>query len=906
MTYFVSNDSRNSSSSNNNNNHPNQYQSSSVVLDNIDDYLAPSQACINPLFQPPPAPSTQTHSAAGGDASTASLNNTNDQPSDSSSSLPSMVGVIPRQRRRIRRSAAAPPPPPLKPEQRQQQQEEDLDLEETMKILTDSSKNEGITTAVAVDGTTTITPASTKPTKTTKETVKATIADCLACSGCVTTAETVLLDQHHSLKSLKKRLNPSTTTSSSEEEHRVHRAITISPNSMADLCRHWNLLSMDQDQDQQQQQKQQQNLLLQRSLATLFHTVLQCNLIMDGNLPLEWSWIEQAEEFVDHYQQKKIQRWKVNNDNDDGIGHGGQNSDCSDGVVGTTKTTATTSNASMGEPSFLSAFNPPPPSIAIDATRTLYYLPDGTTKTIRHSITTTSTTISGISHQLPPSAPHVLISASCPALVCLVEKSIHTLVPNLSKSLSPMSRMGWELSHHYHPEYCDGEHQNSINTGSNNDSNKSNNNNVNNDTWEHWAIMPCHDKKLEASRKDFERPLLVGHSTGDKKKKDKTTPILKAVDLVITTMELVELLEEWLLSISSGNFTSMKEYLETIPPAPVLSIPKRSSWSMKLVDEALTKHPAVFISSGSVHHASEQQVSSSSLSTRTSDIQPQILVDNSGGHADFIFRYAAEKLFHTHIEHVQWKLVSNRDTLSSSSPSGNHNIITSRPYKKGTSTLKSARLASLQKKQQWYEACLYESSSIGGRSYTQEEPPNEKDESSRLVLKFGIVRGMQTMQRALNDIDPTWDYLEAMACPHGCVNGGGSIPLTTPPLLIGNVAKDPLPPNNDDDDGSTKIHPSPSSSAVQVNTTSKTLGKIKETPTETKVRVDKTTEYLLVPLKTIQDDDDISNTNNNGDDEDTGRQRRRRRRYQTRYHVVPPMHHTMGAAAGVNVKDMQW
>jgi len=27
------------------------------------------------------------------------------------------------------------------------------------------------------------------------------------------------------------------------------------------------------------------------------------------------------------------------------------------------------------------------------------------------------------------------------------------------------------------------------------------------DLWEHWAIMPCHDKKLEASRKDFVFPI---------------------------------------------------------------------------------------------------------------------------------------------------------------------------------------------------------------------------------------------------------------------------------------------------------------------------------------------------------------------------------------------------------------
>jgi hypothetical protein len=52
----------------------------------------------------------------------------------------------------------------------------------------------------------------------------------------------------------------------------------------------------------------------------------------------------------------------------------------------------------------------------------------------------------------------------------------------------------------------------------------------------HLAVMPCHDKKLEASRHDFVR----------QQKKD--------VDVVITTLELVKLLHE-LLDDSNNRMT---------------------------------------------------------------------------------------------------------------------------------------------------------------------------------------------------------------------------------------------------------------------------------------------------------------------------------------------------------------
>ena len=63
---------------------------------------------------------------------------------------------------------------------------------------------------------------------------------------------------------------------------------------------------------------------------------------------------------------------------------------------------------------------------------------------------------------------------------------------------------------------------------------------------------------------------------------------------------------------------------------------------------------------------------------------------------------------------------------------------------------------------------------------------------------------------------------------------------------------------------------------------------IRETPSETQVRVRKTLAELRVPSPSLR-----SITDNNTS-------------YTTRYHVVPPMQYTMGATAGVQVDKIQW
>lgn len=720
-------------------------RSSSVTLDNVDDYLAPSQACVNPAFQP-------SNELGAGDKEDAMV--------EEAKVSPSAHVIVPRRRRRIVRkkiiNTTDSDPPGASPEAKSSTI---ISLSQSQPVSKNSEQEEK------------------------KKIVKASMADCLACSGCVTTAETVMMEEKHSLKSLRKRL-------SSNEGGDRRRVVTLSPNSWADLSRHWNLDLKRQSpsyhgaEDKKEENlcsydnddgDKLQNFYLSR-FTTLLSEILSVKIVVDGNVPLQWAWSGEAQEFCQVYE-KSHKKVKIGDEQ--------------------VKT------------------DPPPlPSMAIDSSKTLYYKKDGTSEIIDNCNS--------------PSPILPLLSGSCPALVCLVEKSLAKLVPHLSQEVSPMSLVGTILK----DNNTDG------NASTNDDSidiatDSDNDNATNNSSWDHWAIMPCHDKKLEASRKDFAR---------------KENPAEQAVDLVISTQECVELVEEWMLNKrqqNNGRIQMQQEFSTNTSVANYLASLLPSDVSTTILEpNDLLQRSLCATDTSPLLVTTPIILRDDTTSSKTNAKQKQMAF-SSGGHANYIFHYAAKKLFGCTLENVdgvqrvEWKAASL-----------------------ATKNVRSARLGKLLK-QHYYEAKLYRY--LDGSYGTAQAPSRcESDEkSSAVVLHFAIAHGMQTMQRALklveqkpirnNEQNGTLHYLEAMACPHGCVNGGGSVRTST----------------------STDILASTSASLIR------------ETPTETKQRVQSTLEYLEVPTvdckKTV-----------------TARLPR------TGYHVVPPMSYTTGAVAGVKVENMVW
>ncbi|KAI0564474.1 Iron hydrogenase large subunit [Gracilaria domingensis] len=168
------------------------------------------------------------------------------------------------------------------------------------------------------------------------------------------------------------------------------------------------------------------------------------------------------------------------------------------------------------------------------------------------------------------------------------------------------------------------------------------------------AIMPCHDKKLEASRPEF-----VSEEDGERISKD--------IDCVLTTSELLELLEE-------NQFD--------LPSAPETNLNSKFSASS-------TEEFGVNVGS------------------------------SSGGYAEFILRAASKEL------------------LGVDLPVGN--IITEKASRSG-----DLRTATVSNK--------------GGESLT-------------FATAYGF-RCLQTILRKIRQGQCKYHYIELMACPGGCTNGG--------------------------------------------------------------------------------------------------------------------------------------
>jgi Iron only hydrogenase large subunit, C-terminal domain len=414
------------------------------------------------------------------------------------------------------------------------------------------------------------------------------------------------------------------------------------------------------------------------------------------------------------------------------------------------------------------------PSVAIDSTTTQVYRPDGTTVIMESN-----------DNQKNDNSPLMpVISGSCPALVCLVEKTLTDLVPHLSQTVSPMSMVGSVLKKKKQNQGQSPPQQEEPSL------------------WDHWAVMPCHDKKLEASRKDFYL-------------KDSQQ---QCVDLVISTKECVELVEEWVTASARTSETKMDmaTYLQSLAPSEVANNVLQPTDLPKVValqQAAVSSNTPVLI----VPPLAKDIPNDSSPNSPSK----KQMAFASGGHADYIFCYAAKHLFDCDLnDGVIWK-----------------------PASLVTKAVKSARLKQQQRKLHYYEAKLFRQADGSYSCQESDEPP---------VLHFGIAHGMQTMQRALKVVEnsnTTLHYLEAMACPHGCVNGGGSAQL---------ASKGPK----------------------------KAFASFGETPSETQSRVQATLRHLVVPEPSSSSWE--------------------YHLARTRYHVVPPMQHTMGATAGVEVDKILW
>lgn len=237
-------------------------------------------------------------------------------------------------------------------------------------------------------------------------------------------------------------------------------------------------------------------------------------------------------------------------------------------------------------------------------------------------------------HKLP------ILSSICPGWICYVEKTNGELIiPFLSRVRSPQQIMGAILKNHILKK--EGLSANDI---------------------YHLTVMPCFDKKLEASRPDFKNELIDSSE----------------VDLVLTPVELENMLEQEGVR------------LEELVRSPLDLLVKTDS----SLDSPLSSH----------------------------------LGSESGGYAENIM--VAELV----------KLYPNQDAKS----------------------IANSIKRTISRNNDFIEL-----------SYGVDK--NQQDEIEKHIGKFAIVNGFRNLQTVVQRLKRKalkYDYIEVMACPTGCINGG--------------------------------------------------------------------------------------------------------------------------------------
>ncbi|KAJ3027531.1 UNVERIFIED_CONTAM: hypothetical protein HDU68_003662 [Siphonaria sp. JEL0065] len=298
-----------------------------------------------------------------------------------------------------------------------------------------------------------------------------------------------------------------------------------------------------------------------------------------------------------------------------------------------------------------------------------------------------------------------MLASACPGWICYAEKTHDYILPNISTTKSPQQIMGTLLKT-YFAKLMSLASPASI---------------------YHVSVMPCYDKKLEASRADFYNDV---YRTRD-------------VDTVITTGEVERMLKEKGVSF--------------------LDLPEGS------ISDLFTR----------IHHAS---FSFQSPNPMTID---QVLTgsggSSSGGYLSYIFRYAVRELYGIILTPAQVELgatsqepfVNPDGTLSTDTPAwsvvikpGRNLDFSEVVFKVGpTETLRFAKAYGFRNIQN----LVRKAKPAGVSSYA--------GSSNGSSPSGGPIRSVRSnrVRASKDDGGAAHHFVEVMACPSGCINGGGQL-----------------------------------------------------------------------------------------------------------------------------------
>ncbi|KAI4118035.1 MAG: hypothetical protein LQ345_001835 [Seirophora villosa] len=313
-----------------------------------------------------------------------------------------------------------------------------------------------------------------------------------------------------------------------------------------------------------------------------------------------------------------------------------------------------------------------------------------------------------------------VLSSACPGWICYAEKTHPHVLPHLSRLKSPQALTGTLLKTVLCQRF-----------------------NIRPDQIWHLAIMPCFDKKLEASREE----LTDLHWRPSPPAQEPPGPPTRDVDCVITARELLMLADS--RGISFPSLPQEPLPASSTPPFPDTSLdaflfPHRQLHP-RMKRRRRNQDPSAGPSGGYLHHILQSQLARHPNST---------LQTTRGRNADVV-EYAI--VTSTPFPH------SNPTTTTTTSSS---------EEQEATNTNGAAQTPNLSSNTVLFRAARYYGSRNIANLVRKLKPPKPRrllpaarnPSSSSSPAAPGATGGM-----------PGYAYVEVMACPGGCTNGGGQI-----------------------------------------------------------------------------------------------------------------------------------
>lgn len=309
-----------------------------------------------------------------------------------------------------------------------------------------------------------------------------------------------------------------------------------------------------------------------------------------------------------------------------------------------------------------------------------------------------------------PSLP--MLASACPGWICYAEKTHGELLPLISRTRSPQQIAGL-LAKRYIIESQSDESPRVY----------------------HTTIMPCYDKKLEASRQDFFDDVLNARD----------------VDLVITTGEIDDMMRADDFDLTEGDRMEEDIHLPLTPPQsdqgdqqisrqiPSLLQQQGSSSGSYLFD-LIRRTWIDHLSQMDIEEGNQQHLPSLSVRTvRSADYTEYVLRTSAKQGSEILFK-GAQCYGFRNLQNLVRKVQKQTGIKSKKSS--------------------AARVGG--------EGGLLLAGRRGGRGAGRGS-----------MVRRGARGGVQGEGRVISqeeeEEDRIYDFVEVMACPGGCVNGGGQI-----------------------------------------------------------------------------------------------------------------------------------